>query len=155
MAEVTDEDAQRVANLSAFLHTLRILESNGNYGALYGGASFTDFRQHPSIKTPANPTPWTGVHTPYGWTHAAGAYQFEPGTWSIVQQRLHLPDFGEDSQNQAAVYLIRGRHAYDDVCMGCLEKAVPELKAEWQSLAIRPLATVEAYFKSFGGILYA
>jgi muramidase (phage lysozyme) len=45
---------------------------------------------------------WSGVIVGSSITHAAGRYQFEPGTWGPIQTRLCLPDFGPLSQDIAA-----------------------------------------------------
>lgn len=50
---------------------------------------------------------WQGSRTSAGPTHAAGAYQFQPGTWAGVAQRYGL-DFRKPSdQNAGAWYLAQ------------------------------------------------
>jgi hypothetical protein len=48
---------------------------------------------------------WSGVHTPFGLTHAAGAYQFEPSTWMayvILLGGSIIPDFLPATQDAVA-----------------------------------------------------
>lgn len=69
-------------------------ESAGRYDVLCGGASFRGYTGFPE---------WEG----FGGSHAAGAYQLEPGTWRWIQRQLQLPDFSPASQNIAALWLLR------------------------------------------------
>ena len=64
---------------------------------------------------------------------AAGAYQFMPGTWAGVQQKLRLPDFGPISQDLGALQLIRARGVNPDkdpITPQTLAKLAPE----WASI---------------------
>ena len=87
----------------AFLNALGEGESKGDYNALYGGGSDkglpTDAYGFPlwAGKTVLNPE--TGQ---WDQTHAAGKYQFEPGTWDKEAAKLHLHDFSPQSQDAAA-----------------------------------------------------
>lgn len=45
---------------------------------------------------------WGGSSTGAGPTHAAGLYQFEPGTWDSIAANLGITDFSPNSQNEAA-----------------------------------------------------
>lgn len=147
-----DPDASGDANISAFLHVLRTLESGNDYTSLYGGGHFADFRQHPSIKTPWNPLPWKGVLTKGGWTHAAGAYQFEPGTWAGVAKLGGLTDFSPASQDKGAIIDIKGRGAYLDIFDGDLPHALELLAPEWQSLTTHSFVFIKSLYNSYGGI---
>jgi muramidase (phage lysozyme) len=68
-------------------------ESGGRYNALYGGGSFSDYSKFPQ---------WSGKMGPAGISHAAGRYQFQPGTWAGAQKALGLKDFSPANQDQAA-----------------------------------------------------
>lgn len=128
-------------NISAFLAVIREGESSGNYGALVGGGSFSDFSHHPA--TP--PITFQGV----GNSHAAGAYQFQPGTWAS----LGLPDFSPANQDKGAIMLLQRRGAYDDIRMGNIASAVGKLGQEWQMfLTTRwPVNSVIAHYEENGG----
>ncbi|HEV8283824.1 MAG TPA: glycoside hydrolase family 104 protein [Chitinophagaceae bacterium] len=114
-------------NLKAFL--IMIQYSEGTYGKdayrkLYGGGVFNDFSKHPD--TPI---------TKYGITStAAGAYQILFRTWQELQQKLRLPDFSPESQDKAAIELIKRRRALDDVMAGRFAQAIIKCRKEWASL---------------------
>lgn len=156
-------------NKAAFLWALRCCEgtSNGNgYQQIYGVNNFfsvTDsnlstykFKDHPRLRFPSK------LHGNPSTTSAAGAYQFEIGTWDRVQRAIKLPDFSPHSQDLAALYLIKGRHALDYVISGNITEAVHRLHPEWASLpgstagqGGKSLAAVETYYKQGGGVLNA
>lgn len=131
-------------NIDAFLQVIKIGESNDNYRALLGGGNFSSFSDHPV---------YTDGFKGVGNSHAAGAYQFQPGTWKDAQTALGLPDFSPASQDAAAVYLIRRRGAYDDITMGRIDVAVGKLAGEWEMFKTGkwPLSTVIANFTEYGG----
>lgn len=138
------------AQISAFLAVIRAGESSNNYGALVGGGSFTDFSHHPA--TP--PITFKGVINADGTpSHAAGAYQFQPGTWGQLASALHLADFGPASQDAGAIQLLRQRGAYDDIVMGDISSAVGKLQTEWQMFTLTRwnVSAVSALFESNGG----
>jgi muramidase (phage lysozyme) len=86
-----------------FLNTIGESESKDHYNALYGGGTFTG-NQFPN---------WAGVQTGVDgngnpiMTHAAGRYQFEPGTWARAAAALGLTDFSPASQDKAAWWLAQ------------------------------------------------
>jgi muramidase (phage lysozyme) len=63
---------------------------------------------------------------------AAGAYQFMPGTWSPLQKRLGLPDFGPRSQDLAALQLMRDR-GVDPAKDPISAKTLNKLASTWAS----------------------
>jgi lysozyme len=66
---------------------------------------------------------------------AAGAYQITRGTWRDARRALALPDFGQASQDSAAVWLIRTRcQALALIQAGRLAEAMPALSRVWASL---------------------
>ncbi len=92
------------------------------------------------------------------WSTAAGAYQFLSRTWDECRAALNLPDFSPDSQDKAAVFLIRRRKALDDVIAGRFEEAVRKCNLEWASLPGSPygqptktMARARAVYERFGG----
>jgi len=72
----------------------RIAKSEASdYNVMYGGSRFSSFADHPRQL----------FHTPDGTpTHAAGRYQFQPGTWDAEAKNLGLKDFSPESQDAAA-----------------------------------------------------
>ena len=131
-------------NIDAFLQVIKIGESNDNYRALLGGGNFSSFSDHPVYIDG-----FKGV----GNSHAAGAYQFQPGTWKEAQAALGLPDFSPSSQDAAAIYLIRRRGAYDDIAMGRIDVAVGKLAGEWEMFKTSKwsVSTVITHFTEYGG----
>lgn len=136
-------------NLNAFLKVLRLGESDDDYSALYGGGSFSSFAQHPAIRTTSNPDPFQGSDN----SHAAGAYQAQPGTWRDFMASEGQCDFSPSNQDRFAVWDIKRRGAYSDVLMGDIEAAMYKLRAEWTSLADRGVDWVIAQYQTAGGIL--
>ena len=79
---------------AACLALIRRHESGGSYNILCGGGHFIDYTTFPV---------WKG----FRGSHAAGAYQFEPGTWAWIAQRRALPDFSPIAQDAGALWLLR------------------------------------------------
>jgi muramidase (phage lysozyme) len=91
---------------------------------------------------------------------AAGRYQLIRPTWRGVKKRLRLPDFGQDSQDRAALYLIDNRGALEDVHAGRLQTAIAKCRAEWASLPgagygqpERRITDLVAAFTKAGGVM--
>jgi lysozyme len=115
------------ANVAAFLKMIRVAEGTGGpngYRTFFGNGLFDSYAAHPRI-----------VHTGGSLrSTAAGAYQFKSDTWSDLQKaHKDLTDFTPDSQDRAAVYLIKRRSAYTDVINGNLDSAVDKCSFEWAS----------------------
>jgi len=116
-------------NASAFLWMIRINEGtadNNGYSTLVGGGQFDSFADHPRVLVAL---PRLGIKS-----SAAGAYQILRRTWDEVAKGLGLPDFSPQSQDRAAVKLIRQRGALGDVRAGRFGAAVEKCRKEWASL---------------------
>lgn len=131
-------------NLNAYLAVLRLGESSNNYKALYGGGNFASYSDHPAINQG-----FEGSNN----SHAAGAYQFQPQTWREAKEALSLPDFSPDSQDRAAVFLLRRRGAYRAVLAGDVDAAQNLLVNEWAALSDRGIDWVRSTFTANGGTL--
>jgi muramidase (phage lysozyme) len=142
-------------NLKAFL--IMIQYSEGTYGKdayrkLYGGGLTDNLSQHPNTKV----SKWGLTST------AAGAYQILNKTWTELQRKLGLQDFGPESQDRAAIELIKRRGALEDVMAGRFAQAITKCRKEWASLpgagynqtekSPKALAT---FYKAAGGTLVA
>lgn len=140
-------------NVLAFLATIRRGEGtlgDGGYTTLYGGGHFEGFADHPRKTITAG-----------GYTStAAGAYQFLSRTWDALKSAHpdELPDFSPGCQDRAALMLIDGRHALDDVLNGDISQAITKCNREWASLPGspygQPTQTMEAalkFYKNQGG----
>ncbi len=105
------------------------------YRALYGGGHF-GFPQ------------WEGRAGPAGISHAAGKYQFQPGTWKIAATEYisagnPVPDFRNDADQesvgrfwaQRTYKKSTGRNLVDDATKGSVDYSA--LAGEWSSLRIR------------------
>lgn len=77
-----------------------ILGGKPGYNVMFGGGKFSDLSRHPDKV----------ISSPGGYSSAAaGAYQFMPGTWEEVKNKLGLTDFGPQSQDLAMLYKVRQR----------------------------------------------
>ena len=113
----------------ALLDTIRLAEGTwkqgeDGYRVLFGGELFDNLDHHPEKFISK------GRYT----SAAAGAYQFLPPTWKIAKEALNLGDFGPDSQDQAAIFLIQRRCALPLADKGKLTpELVAKLAPEWAS----------------------
>ena len=133
IVQTSNEAKEMNNNLSAFLTLIRkgegTLGVNG-YRTLYGGGLFGSFDDHPRTIVKA------GAYS----SSAAGAYQILQKTWDglVKANPWALPDFSPESQDKAAVFLIKGRGAYDDVIDGRFKTAIKKCNREWASLPGSP-----------------
>ncbi|MBN8506128.1 MAG: glycoside hydrolase family 104 protein [Burkholderiales bacterium] len=101
----------------------------GGYATLFGGGQFTSFADHPRQVFSFRNKRGEQLRT-----SAAGRYQFLARTWDELRQKLGLPDFGPESQDAAALELIRQRGALGDVDAGRLFTAIGKVSKVWASL---------------------
>jgi muramidase (phage lysozyme) len=95
--------------------------SGGGYRKLFGGSEVGSLEKHPDrvIKTASFPR----------GSAAAGRYQFMPATWAAAARAQNLKDFGPQSQDLAAIYLLRQRGiepTRDPITPENIAKAAPE-----------------------------
>lgn len=121
--------------MQAFLEMIRTGEGtlgSDGYRTHFGGSLFPDFRDHPrkviSAKSGGKP-----IHS-----SAAGAYQFLTKTWDGLVKRYGFSDFEPGTQDEAAVALIAGRGALEDVLANRFDEAVAKCAKEWASLPGSP-----------------
>lgn len=137
------------ANLSAFLYMLRMGESSNRYNVIYGGQTFSDYSHHPNVPVPIASRP--GYHST-----AAGAYQFIYSTWQMVAGQAGLTDFTPASQDAGAVQYLADLGAMPYIEAGDVQGAIGQINSTgiiFQSLAVRPYATLSGWFQSAGGTL--
>jgi muramidase (phage lysozyme) len=149
-------DALQHPNVRAFLRAIRAGESSQDdiaYRMMVGGDLFGDMTAHPNVVRTARGLPQST---------AAGAYQFLYRTWQECREALDLPNFGPNSQDVAAVYLIRRRGALADVLAGRFESAIAKCANEWASLPgspygqpTRTLEQLRAVYVDYGGAFAA
>lgn len=154
-------DAERIAealqnpNVQAFLSMIEHAEGTARYGGdkyrvLYGGSLFQDFYDHPRTLVTAGS--WTST--------AAGAYQILAKTWDTwIQPKLQLPDFSPESQQIAAVFLLKAVGALKAVEEGRFDDAIAKAASQWASLPgagygqpEKKLSELRQVYASAGGV---
>lgn len=116
-------------NVRAFLKAIRLGEGTSDdagYYRIVGGQMFNDDSQHPNVRV--------FIKRYDVWSTAAGAYQIIGPTWRALVKQYGFPDFSSDCQDEAAVALIAGRKALQDVKEGRFDEAVAKCSLEWSSL---------------------
>lgn len=125
----TSSDLQN-KNVQAFLALIRKHESNGDYSIIYGGQHFNDFSQHPNVRVPFfNPKTQK-----MDYSTAAGAYQINRPTWLMLNAISSFADFGKESQDLAAVLLLRRSGALSAIIAGDIQGALKAASGTWASL---------------------
>lgn len=147
-------------NERAFLDMLAFAEGTSGpdgYRTRFGGALFDSYADHPRIYTD-----FTNYRGEKLRSSAAGRYQFLVKTWDTLKRRLGLPDFGPESQDRAALELIRERGALNDVRAGRFAAAVAKVAPVWASMPgagyaqpEKKLSTLVAQYQAAGGNLEA
>lgn len=158
------------SNTRAFLDMIATSEGTAKgdgYRICYGYKhTLQSFSDHPAITGE-----WMGERLPDSMCRgaglnpgcvstAAGRYQIIRPTWVTCKRALGLVDFSPESQDRAAIYLIRQRGALEDVQAGRVAVAIEKCRKEWASLpgagygqGERKLADLVAAFESSGGVL--
>ena len=119
-------------NALAFLDMIAAAEGTAGqpddgYRTLFGYGRFDDYSQHPRVRVPFGNT----------YSTAAGRYQILAPTWDGLVRKLGrgvLPDFSPQSQDRAALELIRERGALADVRAGRVLSAIYRVRKVWASL---------------------
>lgn len=142
------------ANVQAFLRVIRESESRQDDSA-YRLENDGTKRGRVLPQCPVE-HPSKGLKSPPG--RAFGAYQFLASTWASLVKRYGFEDMSPGCQNEAAVALIAGRGALDEVIAGDLDGAFHLLEKEWTSLpggAEENAATARAreVFVQWGGTI--
>ena len=125
------------ANERALLNTIRYAEGTWHgggtkgYGTMFGGGQFDWSKGHPRQVVRG------GGHA----SDAAGAYQFLSTTYDGVSKQLGLKDFSPESQDRAALQLVRNRGV--DPTKPLTTDALAKLAPEWASL---PTAAGKSYY---------
>lgn len=161
--------AMQTDNLPAFLAMIRMAEGTSRAADPYRVCfayrhTIVDLVDHPAITGE-----WRGERltdaqciaagfSPGCVSTAAGAYQMTKPTWREAKRALGLVDFGPESQDRAAVYLIRRRGAIDAIAEGRITDAIHLCRQEWASLPgagygqpERQLASLLGAFEAAGG----
>jgi lysozyme len=115
-------------NIRKFLMLITLTEGTDRqktpYNELFGFSNFEGYDKHPEILIKSSNYRST----------AAGRYQILKGTAKM----LKMKDFTPESQDLAAVQLIKNAKAYKDVVAGNWEKAIEKTNKVWASLPGSP-----------------
>lgn len=122
-------------NAQAFLSMLSDAEATNvnGYSTAFGGGKLPSLAAHPLAA--AGFTETTGKKNT---TTAAGRYQFLAGSWGDAQKALKLKDFGPESQDLAALYLLKRAGGLDAALKGDFTAAVAKAAPVWASLPGSP-----------------
>lgn len=105
------------------------------YHTAFGGGKIESLDDHPRTVHE-----FTQTDKKKNKTTAAGGYQFLEKTWDDVAGKLGLPNFGEESQDLAAIELLRRAGALDAAATGDFETAISKSGTTWASLPSSPYA---------------
>lgn len=105
------------------------------YNTAFGGGKIESLADHPRQLHDFTQTDGTPNKT-----SAAGRYQFLQGTWDDVAKSLNLPDFGPESQDIAAVELLRRNGALPAILADDYDTAIKKSGSTWASLPSSPYA---------------
>ena len=94
------------------------------YNELFGFTNFEGYDKHPEIV----------IKTPNYSSSAAGRYQILKSTAKM----LKMKDFTPESQDLAAIQLIKNAGAYEDIIGGNFYKAINKCNKVWASLPGSP-----------------
>ena len=114
----------------ALLNTIRFAEGTWKgghdlgYRVMFGGGLMPSLDRHPNRV----------VYSSRYASAAAGAYQFMPFTWKMVQRSIGVRDFGPEAQDQGAIFLIQRRKALPLADSGVMTPTLAaRLAPEWAS----------------------
>ena len=114
----------------AMLNTIRFAEGTWKggldvgYRVMFGGGLMPSLDRHPNRV----------IYSSRYASAAAGAYQFMPFTWNLVQRSIGVRGFGPEAQDQGALFLIQRRKALGLTDAGSLTPVLTAMLApEWAS----------------------
>ena len=114
----------------ALLNTIRFAEGTWKggldvgYRVMFGGSLMPSLDRHPNRV----------IYSSRYASAAAGAYQFMPFTWNLVQRSIGVRGFGPEAQDQGALFLIQRRKALSLTDTGVLSPVLTaKLAPEWAS----------------------
>lgn len=119
---VSDRPTNSSPEVQAFLDTIAWAEG-ADYDVIVGGENFSDFSKHPGEFRKA-----FGVVS-----SAAGRYQFIDTTWEAMAKKEGLTDFTPESQDKAAIALLKQIGALDEIKSGDIDAAICSAGGQWAS----------------------
>lgn len=146
-------------NVSAFLTMISHSEGTDKapdpYRCCFGYKhTIIDLSGHPACtgEWMGEPLDFLGPDYAHKVSTAAGRYQINRPTWVPLRMVLSLPDFGPDSQDAAAIELIRQKGALELVESGRAADAIGLCHPVWASL---PGSTAGQPITSFASLMTA
>lgn len=172
-AQANPAGIDQAKNVRAFLDAIAWAEGTARqpdpYRVCYGYShTIADLSDHPAITGE-----WTGKRLPDAIckaagkgpgcvSTAAGRYQILGPIWRTIRDRLGLEDFGPQSQDEAAIELLRESGALRYVQSGQFQSAVTRARRTWASLPNagwgQPERSAEQFAQAFttaGGVITA
>lgn len=163
----TLDDPNKSPQAAAFLAMIARSEGTDTepdpYRVCYGYShTINSFHDHPAVTGEWRGLSIANLGPAYAGkiSTAAGRYQIIKPTWLACKSALGLTNFSPESQDRAALYLIKKRGALEDVEAGDIAVAIHKCRAEWASLPggdsgqpQRRLAELLQAFSDAGGYL--
>lgn len=140
-AQISQTSNSVEENRRQFLDFIAVSEGtygkgDDGYNVTFGGDTFDNgLAFHPNIQRA-----FVQTDGQIKYSGAAGRYQFINQTWNGLAKQLGLTDFSKESQDKAALELIRQKGALADVDAGDWKTAVSKLGGEWASFPSSPYA---------------
>lgn len=118
-------------NVRRFLDLISAAEGTTQHGyhTLFGGGRLDSLDTHPNRMSKFKDGSGRRLNT-----SAAGRYQIIGSVWNNLAEREGLEDFSPESQDRAAISLIREKGALEDVEAGNFREAIEKLGSIWAAL---------------------
>ena len=115
-------------------------QPNQGYKTLFGGGQFDDYSRHPDKV----------VRSGRYASAAAGRYQFMPATFSRLAKKIGLKDFSPESQDRAALELVKELGVSDNILKkeGMSSRVSAVLGKQWASFPGSPFGQPTKPLKS-------
>jgi muramidase (phage lysozyme) len=121
------------ANVRKYLSMIQKAEGSNGYAYGFNNVKLDNTDDHPGTAHKFKETDGKSNSTT-----AAGAYQVLGKTWRGLKDKLALPNFGPQSQDAAAVELLRETGSLDAVLKGDWSTALAKTGKIWASLPTSP-----------------
>lgn len=123
------------------LAAIRTVEGGTSYSIGFGGTDLSG-----TSRDQYGFPQWGGAVTSRGPTHAAGAYQFQPGTWRDVASKYGLNFANPGDQDAGAWYNAQAKYAARtggrsldaDLDAGLYDRVRAGLQSEWEGILTKP-----------------
>lgn len=135
-------------NIRLFLNMISAAEGTQKYGYSQGFGTdnrLSSLSAHPQIYYSFKQTDGKRNRT-----SAAGKYQITASTWKGLQKQHGFTDFGEESQDLAAIALLKENGALEHILKGDMRTAIQKAGKTWASL---PSSTAPQHTRSWDFVL--